>query len=126
MRRYHHYGIPTKERREDETLVEVSGFKLYSTPFEANKWHIQWHRFPEDHGLPELITKVPHIAFQVDDLDREIEGAKILFGPYSPLPGYRVAMIEEQGVPIELVETKLTDEELSLLEQKEFDKRKPY
>lgn len=124
MRRYHHYGIPTNERRDDETLVEVGGFKLYSTPFEANKWHIQWHRFPEDHGLPELITKVPHIAFQVDDLDTEIEGAKILFGPYSPLPGYRVAMIEEQGVPIELVETKLTDEELSLLEQKEFNKRR--
>lgn len=76
--------------------------------------------------MPELITKVPHIAFQVNDLDAEIEDAKILFGPYSPLPGYRVAMIEEQGVPIELVETKLTDEELSLLEQKEFDKRKPY
>lgn len=126
MRKYHHYGIPTQEKRKDETLVEVGGFKFYSTPFEANKWHIQWHRFPEGHGLPELITKVPHIAFQVDDLDAEIEGAKILLGPYSPLPGYRVAIIEEQGVPIELVETKLTDEELSLLEQKEFDKQKPY
>lgn len=126
MRKYHHYGVPTKEKRKDETLVEIDRFKFYSTPFEANKWHIQWHRFPEGHGLPELVTKVPHIAFQVDDLDAEIEGAKILFGPYSPLPGYRVAMIEEQGVPIELVETKLTDEELSLLEQKEFDKKKPY
>jgi hypothetical protein len=31
-------------------------------------------------------------------------------------------MIEEQGVPIELVETKLSDEELSLLEQKELGK----
>ena len=125
MRRYHHYGIPTQEERKDETLVEVGGFKFYSTPFEANSWHIQWHRFPEGHGLPDLITKVPHIAFQVDDLDREIEGAKILLGPYSPLEGYRVAMIEEQGVPIELVETKLTDEELAILEQKEFDKNKP-
>jgi hypothetical protein len=126
VRKYHHYGIPTEEKRQDETLVEVGGFKFYSTPFEANKWHIQWHRFPEDHGLPELITQVPHIAFQVDDLDTELQGTKILFGPYSPLPGYRVAMIEEQGVPIELVETKLTDEELSLLEQKEFDKGKSY
>lgn len=124
MRKYHHYGIPTKERRADETLVEIQGFKFYSTPFEANKWHIQWHRFPEDHGLPELVTQVPHIAFQVDDLDKEIENARVIFGPYSPLPGYRVAMIEEQGVPIELVETKLTDEELSELEQKEFDKQK--
>lgn len=126
MRTYHHYGIPTQEVREDESLVEVGGFRFYSTPFEGNKWHIQWHRFPEGHGLPELLTKVPHIAFQVDDLDAEIQGAKILFGPYSPLAGYRVAMIEEQGVPIELVETKLTDEELSTLEQKEFNKKKPY
>ena len=124
MRRYHHYGIPTTEKRPDETLVETQGFRFYSTPFDANKWHIQWHRFPEGHGLPDLIAKVPHIAFQVDDLDKEVQNAKILFGPYSPLEGYRVAMIEEQGIPIELVETKLTDEELSKLEQKEFHKHK--
>lgn len=121
MRQYHHYGIPTEESRPDETLVETSGFKFYSTPFEANKWHIQWHRFPEGHGLPELVAKVPHIAFQVDDLDVEIEGKKVLFGPYSPLQGYRVAMIDEGGVPIELVETKLTDEELSRLEEEKFE-----
>jgi hypothetical protein len=98
MRKYHHYGIPTKEKRNDESLVEVGGFKFYSTPFEGNKWHIQWHRFPEGHGLPELATLVPHIAFQVDDLDAEIKGCKIL------------------------LETKLTDEELALLEQKKLGK----
>lgn len=122
MRRYHHYGIPTEEKREDESLVEVGNFKLYTTPFEANKWHIQWHRFPEDHGLPELVTKVPHLAFQVDDLDKEIEGCKVLFGPYCPLEGFRVAMIEEHGVPIELIETSLTDEEVSSLEKEKMDK----
>jgi hypothetical protein len=122
MRKYHHYGIPTEQKRDDESLVQVDGFKFYSTPFEGNKWHIQWHRFPEGHGLPELVTQVPHIAFQVDDLDAEIKGCKVLFGPYSPLKGYRVAMIEEQGVPIELVETKLSVEELAILEQKELGK----
>lgn len=122
MRKYHHYGIPTKEKRPDETLVETGGFKFYSTPFGANKWHIQWHRFPEGHGLPELVTRVPHIAFQVDNLDTEIKEAKVLFGPYSPLEGYRVAMIEEQGVPIELVETKLSDKELAELEKKKLGK----
>ena len=85
MRRYHHYGIPTDEKREDEVYVETHGFQFYSTPFDANKWHIQWHRFPEGHGLPELVTQVPHVAFQVDDLDEEIKGAKILFGPTAQL-----------------------------------------
>lgn len=122
MRRYHHYGIPTTEKRDDESLVEVGGFKFYSTPFEANKWHIQWHRFPEGHGLPELVAQVPHIAFQVDDLDNEIKGCKILFGPYSPIEGYRVAMIEEDGVPIELVETSLSDEQLTRLEKEKLGK----
>ena len=122
MRRYHHYGIPTTEKRSDESLVEVEGFKFYSTPFDANKWHIQWHRFPEGHGLPELVTQVPHIAFQVDDLNKEIEGCKVLFGPYSPIEGYKVAMIEENGIPIELVETSLSDWQLSILEQEKLNK----
>lgn len=125
MRRYHHYGIPTTEQRPDESLVETQGFRFYSTPFEGNRWHIQWHRFPEGHGLPEIVTRVPHLAFQVDDLDAEIEGCKILFGPYSPIEGFRVAMIEEEGVPIELVETKLTDAELAQREQTQLGKKPP-
>lgn len=122
MRKYHHYGVPTLEKRDDESFVEIEGFKFYTTPFEGNKWHIQWHRYPEGHGLPELVAQVPHIAFQVDNLDEEIKGCKIIFGPYSPLKGYRVAMIEEQGVPIELVETLLSDEQLSILEQEKLGK----
>lgn len=124
MRIYHHYGIPTTKKRDDETLVETGGFKFYSTPFKGNKWRIQWHRFPEGHGLPELVTQVPHMAFQVDNLETEIRECKILFGPYMPLPGYRVVMIEEQGVPTELIETSWTEEELAELEHKEFGK--PY
>lgn len=122
MRKYHHYGIPTSEKRPDESYVEAGDYKFYSTPYDANKWHIQWHRFPEGHGLPELVTQVPHVGLQVDNLDEELKGCKILFGPYEPLPGYRVAMIEEQGVPIELIETLLTDEELAALEKEVLDK----
>lgn len=62
------------------------------------------------------------MAFQVDNLDEEIKGCKILLGPYSPIEGYRVAIIEEQCVPIELVETALTDEQLSVLEQEKLGK----
>ena len=112
MRRYHHYGIPTSEVREDEELVQAGGFTFTSTPFLANEWRIQWHRFPEGHGLPELVTQKPHIGFVVDDLEQEIAGKNVLFGPYEPIKGYRVAVIEEFGQPIELIETELSDEEL--------------
>ena len=117
MRKYHHYGIPTTEVKEDEFYVEVGSFKFYCTPYEANEHHIQWQRFPEGHGLPDLLTKVPHIAFQVDDLDKEIEGKKVILGPYFPGEGFRVAIIDEQGVPIEFIETKLNDKEIAELEK---------
>lgn len=121
---YNHYGIPTDEIMENEAYVEVGGFKFYTTPFEANKFHIMWHRMEEGHGLPDLLTKVPHIAFTVDDLDKEIEGKKVILGPYSPLEGYRVAIIDEGGVPIEFIETKLSDEEVSRLEQEKINEFK--
>ena len=55
--KYNHCGIPTDEVKENEAYIETSGFKFYATPFEANKYHVQWHRFPEGHGLPELSQK---------------------------------------------------------------------
>lgn len=119
--KYSHYGIPTREKKENEAYVEVGDFKFYSTPYEANKYHIQWHRFEKGHGLPDLLTKVPHIAFEVEDLDKEIEGKKVILGPYFPLEGYRVAIIDEEGVPIEFIETKLSDAEISELERKKIE-----
>ena len=114
--KYSHIGVPTTEKREDEKLVEGHGFRYYKTPYAANKWHIMWHRFPEDHGLPEILTRLPHIAFEVEDLEKEIEGKEVLFGPYEPIKGYRVAMIVDGDFPVELIETQLTEEEISALE----------
>lgn len=119
--KYDHCGIPTTEKREDEAYVEVGSYKFYTTPFEANKYHVMWHRFEEGHGLPELLTKVPHIAFTVDDLDEAIKGKKVILGPYFPLEGYRVAIIDEGGMPIEFIETKLNDAEVSELEKKNIE-----
>ena len=46
------------------------------------------------------------------DLDGAIAGKNILLGPYSPFAGFRVAMAEDGGVPIEFVQTDLTDDEI--------------
>lgn len=119
--KYNHCGIPTDEIKENEAYIELAGYKFYATPYEANKYHVQWHRFPEGHGLPELLTKVPHIAFTVDDLDKEIEGKKVILGPYYPLKGYRVAIIDEGGIPIEFIETQLSDAEVTQLEKEKID-----
>ena len=46
--------------------------------------------------IDPLIRRVPHPAFQVNDLDRVIVGARVLLGPYEPIEGFRVAIIAER------------------------------
>ena len=52
------------------------------------------------------------MAFQVDDLESAVADEHLLLGPYEPFSGFRVAIIEDEGVPIELIETALSDEEV--------------
>ncbi len=114
MRTYHHMGIPTDEVKEGEIYHE--GMKFSSTPFLDNEYRIQWHRFEEGCELPEILKKAPHVAFKVDSIEEEIEGKNVILGPYEPIKGYRVAIIEFKGVVLEFVETDLTDEELAASE----------
>lgn len=107
---FHHLGIPTSEPKPRERFS--SKFGMYTSDAESAHVRIQWHRFEPDSPLHPLIRTVPHPAFRVADLDHAISGFPLLLGPYEPIPGFRAAMIEDRGFPIELFETSLTDEEL--------------
>jgi dihydrodipicolinate reductase len=61
-------------------------------------------RFDEDAPYPEIVQTLPHVAFEVDDLDAALAGCEILIAPNSPSEGARVAMILDHGAPIELIE----------------------
>ena len=107
---FHHLGIPTSEKKPEERFSER--FRMYTSDSECETMRVQWHRFEPDSPLHPLIKTVPHVAFKVDDLDRAITGCNLLLGPYEPIPGFRVAIIEDAGQPIEFVQTTLTDEQL--------------
>jgi hypothetical protein len=76
----------------------------------ATPYGIQWMRFDEDCTLPEIVKRVPHVAFQVDDLREAIRGKKILIEPNEPGPGILVAFIEEAGAPVEFLQITNQDE----------------
>jgi hypothetical protein len=57
-----------------------------------------------DSPVHALIQSVPHIAFQVDDLQAAMEGKEILTAPNSPSAGVTVAMTLESGAPVALLE----------------------
>ena len=68
---FHHTGIPTAEIREGETYA--ASVKMYTSDNPGN-FRIQWHRFEEGSPFHPLIKTLPHVAFQVDDLEAAIEG----------------------------------------------------
>jgi hypothetical protein len=100
--RYHHIGIPTNETKPNEKYLEE--LKFYVSGFDTSEYGIEWMRFENDSPISELIKKIPHIAFEVDNLDSAIEGKELLGEVSSPSKGIRVAMIIENGVPVEFLE----------------------
>ena len=102
MGEYHHIGIPTETERDGEEYLEKYG--MYVVGYDTNPYGIEWLRFEPDSPIPELVQRVPHVAFKVDDLEAELEGKEILIEPNSPSPGVRVAFVVYDGAPVEFLE----------------------
>jgi hypothetical protein len=104
--KYHHLGIPTRESRPGERYLPH--FKFYVCGFDTSPFGIEWMRFDDDSPISDLIKTVPHIAFEVDDLDKELHehDFEIIAEPSAPSAGVRAAMIRHNGAPVELIEFK--------------------
>lgn len=99
---FHHIGIPTTESFEGE--IDLPHLKMTVSDHENNPYGIQWQRYWEDAPYPHLVKTVAHVAFEVEDLDGELQGKNVLIPPNSPSNGLRVAFIEVNGAPVELME----------------------
>jgi hypothetical protein len=100
--RYHHTGIPTNQRRRDEQYLPQ--FKMYVSGFPQSPYGVEWMRFEADSPIPDLVKTVPHVAFEVEDIDDALRGKTVLSAPGSPSSGVRAAMIVDNGCPIELIQ----------------------
>lgn len=102
--KYHHTGIPTGNIMPEERYLPQ--FKMYVSGFSASPFGVEWMRFEEDSPVNMLIRTVPHLAFVVKDLDYELASRdlKVITAPNPPSEGLRVAMIEHNGAPVELME----------------------
>jgi hypothetical protein len=99
--RYHHLGIPTTVPRANETYLERYG--LYVSGFPTSPCGIEWMRFEDGSPVHPLIKSLPHVAFEVDDLDAALIGQEVISPPGSPSDGVRAAMIIVDGAPVELI-----------------------
>jgi hypothetical protein len=117
MRRYHHYGVPTKAPMPGETYhAEIS---LHVLSYSKSPYGIEYFRFdpsykdnPRVKDHPDVISQVPHVAFIVDDLAAEMAGKEVVFGPNTILDDWIVGWIMEGGVLVELIQTSMSDDEI--------------
>ena len=100
--RFHHIGIPTTEHKPNEIYLEQ--YIFYVSGFDTSEFGIEWMRFEKDSPVSEIIQKVPHIAFEVDNLKDAIKGQQLLGKIETPSKGVRTAMILENGAPVDFLE----------------------
>lgn len=100
--RYHHVGIPTTVPHPGE--IDLPQLKIHVAGFATSPFGIEWMRFDPDCRISELVRTVPHVAFEVDDLDAALASLGVTAEIISPSEGVRVAMIEDDGAPVELIE----------------------
>ena len=105
--RYHHVGIPTEVPRPNETHLERYG--LHVSGFSTSPFGIEWMRYSADSPLHPAIKTLPHVAFEVDDLDAALVGQEVISPPGSPSEGVRAAMILVDGAPGELISFRRAD-----------------
>jgi len=99
--RYHHIGIPTDARHANEKHLD--DFGVHVSGFSSSPFGIEWMRYSETSPLHPAIKTLPHVAFEVDDLDAALEGQEVIYPPGSPSEGVRAAMILVNGAPVELI-----------------------
>jgi hypothetical protein len=100
--RFHHIGLPTETPRPGERYLD--DYKMYISGFETSPYGIEWMRFEKDSPISELVRTTPHIAFEVDNLETDLKDKELIGQIASPSEGVRVAMIIDNGAPIELIE----------------------
>lgn len=102
--KFNHIGIPTTTSFDGE--IDLPHLQMVVSDHNNNPQGIQWMRFYENANYPELVKKVAHVAFEVDNLAEELKGKKVIIQPNSPSDGLIVAFIEVNGAPVELMQYK--------------------
>jgi hypothetical protein len=100
--RYNHVGIPTKQKMKNEKYLVA--YDIYTSGYEENDFNIEWMRYGKNCTLPDVVKRLPHVAFEVDDMNEAIKGRTVIIEPNSPSEGLIVAFILINDAPVELMQ----------------------
>lgn len=102
-KRFMHIGVPTETSRPGENYVP--GMKVFIAP-PPNEHSVEWLRWEKDSTMPIELRTRTHIAFDVDDIEAEVKGKKVIFPITEIGPGVRIAFVMDGELPVEYYEAK--------------------
>lgn len=102
---YMHIGIPITNKKPGMMYNEGAKFWVSNVDDYAEK--IEYLAFEEGTGFPELLHRVPHVAYSVDDLEAFVEAADQVIVPIMVLSETdRLAFVLKDNALIEYYESK--------------------
>lgn len=99
--KYDHFGVPVRQKREG--MIYYPEYKVWCSDYEKDPYRIEWVFFEEGNPFNRLIQTVSHVCFLVKDIEKAVFGKKLLLKPTS-YQEYKMAFIEENGIPIEFIQ----------------------
>ena len=102
---YMHIGIPITEKKP--TMIYNEAMKFWVSNVDDYDFKIEYLKFEEGTPFPEILSKQPHVAYKVDDLEHYADQAdRVIFGPLELGPGVRLAFVIWDDAIVELYEEK--------------------
>ena len=100
---YMHVGIPVLNKKPNMVYNEWGGFWVNESVDEYD-YKIEYLKFEEGTRFPEILSKQPHVAYKVDDLEKYIADAdSVICGPMAANDkGDRLAFVWKDGAILEL------------------------
>ncbi len=100
--KYLHVGIPVTNKKPG--MVYNDGLKIWLSNPEDYDYKIEYLRFEEGTPFPEIMHKNPHVAYEVDDLDKYLSDAdRVIFGPLAISEAMTIAFVVKDDTIMELV-----------------------
>jgi hypothetical protein len=102
MRLFDHVGVPTSDPHPGEMYVDAT--KVWVTDPAQHPNRIEYLRFEGDSPVHGPVRDLPHVAFRVEKLEEELDGAEILLGPFQATETLRVVFVLRDGAVFEFME----------------------
>jgi len=100
--KFSHIGIPATEDKKWDGFYEPG--KIHYTEFTNDEFGIEWIKCDEDSPMPKMFQNMPHVAYQVDNIEEALKDKEVIVDIFSPGEGVKVAFINHNGAPVEFME----------------------